>query len=117
MRRDAYLAQHGHDLRSMVDRMVEELKGQRFRSEPHADRTAGLPLTGPSTTTSPHPLIADRGPRFPRPLGHGPGSIPDRSSSGSASGRGGSADPSAAWAGSAAAQDESVHAGSLEALR
>src|SRR5262245_22703000 len=42
LRRDAQLSQHGHDLRSMVDLMVEELKGQRFRSEPHADQP-GVP--------------------------------------------------------------------------
>jgi hypothetical protein len=65
----------------------------------HSDRTADLPRTGPSTTTSQHALIAPRGPRFPRPLGLGPGSILDRPPSGSASGRGGSADASSAWAG------------------
>src|SRR5262249_27025020 len=41
--RDAQLPQHGHDLRSMVDLMVEELKCERFRSEPDADQPGVLP--------------------------------------------------------------------------
>lgn len=34
---DAQLSEHGHDLRPMVDLMIEELKGKRFGSECHTD--------------------------------------------------------------------------------
>jgi hypothetical protein len=47
----------------------------------------------PSTTASPHALIAARGPPLPGPLGHGCGSIPDRRRFGPATGPTGSAEP------------------------